>query len=396
MFMKKIRVITFLLAACIILSVFQISMASGSLSKPNIDLPAGWVLEEETPYPDDVSIYDPEGGGYLYYMNPDTYAFVIIYYERVMGDHTLDSMRDRANYNFEEYGSYEYESSGMMEVAGEPAGYVKAADYQYDLYQLFIVTVIDDYFMEIFCGYQFGTQDETNVYTLMNSIATPSQAFDFTIIIVLVVVVVIVIVVVFVVLKLLKRKEKTPKPAELRITAEPPSIVADGSTDSTITIQLFDKSGNPISALADTKVQITATKGKLETPIVTIPKGEDKGITRIISTTESGAAQLSAKADNLESMAINLVFVNRRRYCMHCGSIMEPKAKICARCGKSPPAGKDTKECHSCGSVIPVVARFCSECGTAQTGVEIVCRNCGTVLPAGTRFCNNCGASQKT
>jgi ribosomal protein L40E len=64
---------------------------------------------------------------------------------------------------------------------------------------------------------------------------------------------------------------------------------------------------------------------------------------------------------------MTLNFVEKKRYCMHCGSIMPFTAKLCQKCGNSPPAGADTKTCMNCQSTIPVVAKFCSECGAGQT-----------------------------
>jgi len=157
-----------------------------------------------------------------------------------------------------------------------------------------------------------------------------------------------------------------PAPAQLRIMAEPGSIVADGSAKSVITLQLLDEQGKPISAIADTQVKITATNGKLESPTVTVPKGKAVEQTVIVSSREPGQVPVSAEADGLKGVTITLNFLERKRYCLHCGALMPSRARACENCGKTPPAGVDTKVCHNCGYVIPNVAKFCSECGSGQ------------------------------
>jgi PKD repeat protein/ribosomal protein L40E len=183
---------------------------------------------------------------------------------------------------------------------------------------------------------------------------------------ILLAVIIIIIVISAVIAFLLLRKPKKPVPTQLRITAEPANIVADGQTKSIITLQLLDKNGKPIPAMADTQVQISATNGKLEKPTVVVPKGKDAEKTAIVSSREPGEVPVKAKAEGLKSVTITLNFTEKTRYCMHCGAIMPPRAKACEKCGKAPPAGVDTKVCHNCKSVIPVVAKFCSECGTGQ------------------------------
>ena len=76
---------------------------------------------------------------------------------------------------------------------------------------------------------------------------------------------------------------------------------------------------------------------------------------------------MTAESKGLKSSVLTLNFVEKKRYCMHCGSIMQFTAKLCEKCGNSPPAGADTKTCMNCQSTIPVVAKFCSECGAGQT-----------------------------
>ena len=90
--------------------------------------------------------------------------------------------------------------------------------------------------------------------------------------------------------------------------------------DTVITLQLVDKKGHPIAALADTPIRVTATKGKLESPVVTIPKGKDAEKTVLVSSTETGPAPVSVNAEGLKSITITLNFTERNRYCMHCGT----------------------------------------------------------------------------
>ena len=166
--------------------------------------------------------------------------------------------------------------------------------------------------------------------------------------------------------KFLRRPKKLPVPSQLRITADPTTLIADGETRATITMQLLDKQGNPMPALADTQVRVNAGKGTVESPVVTIPKGKVMERTVLVSSMEAGAVPVSAMAEGLKSITITLNFVERPRYCMHCGTQMASKARACKNCGLMPPAGTDTKLCPKCDSVIPIVAKFCGECGTGQ------------------------------
>jgi ribosomal protein L40E/plastocyanin len=211
-----------------------------------------------------------------------------------------------------------------------------------------------------------STYSRTITLATQPDLPDESTAFPVENVIIIVAVVVVIAVVAFIIYKLLKRPKKPPAPAQLRITAEPANIVADGETKSVITLQLLDKKGTPITAIADTQVKISAAKGKLENPTLVVPKGKDAEQTIIVSSRESGVVPVSAEADGLKGVTITLNFLEKKRYCMHCGAIMPSKAKSCQNCGKTPPAGVDTKVCHNCKSVIPIVAKFCSECGSSQ------------------------------
>jgi YVTN family beta-propeller protein len=175
-----------------------------------------------------------------------------------------------------------------------------------------------------------------------------------------------------IVYKMRKRPKKPPltppppAPTKLMIQAEPTEILADGKTKSTITVQLQDDSNRLMAALADTEVKITTTLGTLETPVVRIPKGKDTEKTVITSSTESGLVTVSASGLGLKTMSTTINFLEKKRFCMHCGALIPFRATRCPKCGRTPPAGLDTKVCKNCNAVVPVVAKFCSECGAGQ------------------------------
>jgi ribosomal protein L40E len=166
--------------------------------------------------------------------------------------------------------------------------------------------------------------------------------------------------------KIHKRPKKPPAPSQLLIQAQPTSLIADGQSKAILTIQLLDKKGKPIPAPQDTEVKITASQGELESPVLKIPKGKEAEKTAVISPTQSGPAIISADAAGLRSISVTLNFLERKRFCMHCGTTMPFKATHCPNCGMPPPAGVDTKTCMNCSAVIPTVAKFCSECGAGQ------------------------------
>jgi cyclophilin family peptidyl-prolyl cis-trans isomerase/ribosomal protein L40E len=158
----------------------------------------------------------------------------------------------------------------------------------------------------------------------------------------------------------------SPSPSKFKVTLEPSELIADGKSKATITIQLLDNQGKPIQAAADTPVKVTTAKGKIENDLITIPRGKDTQNTVIVSSKESGPAMLKFDSEGYEQLTINVNFMERLRYCMHCGASNSSGAKVCRICGKSPPAGLDTKVCENCQNVLPIIARFCNECGAGQ------------------------------
>jgi len=179
------------------------------------------------------------------------------------------------------------------------------------------------------------------------------------------------------VILLMKRKpkpppkpvEKVPKPAALRIAADPTELLSDGKSTSTITIELLDEEGKPIKASENIEVRLSATLGKITSP-VTIKAGESTGKATLTSSAEFGEGKVSAESKGLKGASTSLTFVERKRYCMHCGTRMMLDVNICPKCGRAPPSGVDVKVCPGCGEVIPIVAKFCSNCGARQPETE--------------------------
>ena len=61
------------------------------------------------------------------------------------------------------------------------------------------------------------------------------------------------------------------KPSHIKVTANPVSIVADGSSKSALTVQLLDDKDVPVVASSDVVVELFAAKGKLDRLKIAIP-----------------------------------------------------------------------------------------------------------------------------
>jgi PKD repeat protein/RNA polymerase subunit RPABC4/transcription elongation factor Spt4 len=206
----------------------------------------------------------------------------------------------------------------------------------------------------------------SDTVTIVITVKEAAAGFPYWILIPIIIAIVVVAVVVWYFLKKRKPKEKTPKPSKIRVTVDPTAIMADGSSTSTLTIELLDSEGKPVSAVADTEITLVSSLGQVKKPVVKIPKGKVSEKTGLVASKETGTATVSADAKNLDRAVITVTFLEKKRYCMHCGSKMTLTAKRCPQCGKSPPAGVDTKTCKNCEAVIPAVANFCAECGASQ------------------------------
>ena len=167
-------------------------------------------------------------------------------------------------------------------------------------------------------------------------------------------------------LKMRKPKEKVPEPTVIRLTSDKNELYGDGKSTTTIKIELLDEEGKAVPTPNDLEVNLTTNMGHLPKTVV-IPAGESRGTVTLMSSTDTGNVKVMATAKNLKNGLLNLTFIEKKRYCMHCGARMPPDAERCPVCGKMPPSGKDVKKCPNCGAIIPATAKFCSECGAKQT-----------------------------
>jgi hypothetical protein len=211
--MKKSLTVIGCILFCLAIS-FPIVSCATSISKPTVTLPENWYIESETPYPDEYSEYDPEGAGLIVFWDGVNSDFVMLYYEKAP-DYTLteSALKSKAANMFLEYhADYPLDESGIMDIAGEVAGYAIGYDSEQDWYRLELAFVKNGVFLNAYAVYDATDEDWNEVKSLLDSISIgdANGGFPWLLIIVpIVVAVVVIIVVIF----LLKRRKKPVKPS---------------------------------------------------------------------------------------------------------------------------------------------------------------------------------------
>ena len=140
------------------------AMSCGDLARPMIDyVPADWSLLSLTPYEEAIYLgeYD-EQSGLIEYVNQDTYDTIQIFYERAPGwDFTPSDLERDADSIFRRDLEYIPDQTGVMMVAGATAGYAKGYDPDFELYDLEIILVLDNVYLDVYAGYASpGAEDE--------------------------------------------------------------------------------------------------------------------------------------------------------------------------------------------------------------------------------------------
>jgi len=88
----------------------------------------------------------------------------------------------------------------------------------------------------------------------------------------------------------------TPAPASIHLSADPESIVADGTSTSTITAQVLDAAGQPVPNVT---VLFDSTRGSI--PASAITDNEGKATVTLRSSTVAGDAEVRARVGSLAS-----------------------------------------------------------------------------------------------
>jgi hypothetical protein len=219
--MRKQTIIAVLLAACIISTVIPSSIALESLSKPTVNVPTNWRLDNETPYPNIEGEHDPEGSGLLEYVDQEDSDSVFIYYESALGmTYSNDALEAEVVAVFQKYRNDSISESGIMTVAGVSAGYAKGINSEYDYWILDLVFVENNYYIYVSAAYDPNLEDENQVTSLINSInvgAAEGEDFAAGGFIIIGAIIVVAVLVAVIVYKIMKRPKKPPAPTTIRL-----------------------------------------------------------------------------------------------------------------------------------------------------------------------------------
>ena len=168
---RKLAGIVGCIIAIIVLAVTAISC--GDLARPMIAyVPADWSLLSLTPYEEALYIgeYDDKSG-LIEYVNQDTYDIIQIFYERAPGsDLTPSALVQDADDIFQRDLEYMPDETGIMVVAGTTAGYARGYDPDFELYDLEIILVLDNVYLDVYAGYA-SPEAEDEIMDMIDSIS---------------------------------------------------------------------------------------------------------------------------------------------------------------------------------------------------------------------------------
>ena len=228
--MKNQHLVVILLAAVLVVAAAAPLCAAATLAKPNVTIPSGWELYDETAYPNAVAEHDSQGAGLLEYENTETYDYVMIYYENKPSQSysSADLQSEVESIFYRDHTDLTLDESGVDTFAGVQAGYAKTYDATYDVYHLELVLIKGNYYMNIYAVYDATNTAENTVNSLINSISVDSGLFSGSMLYIIIGIIVVIVVVVVVLVLVMKRKKKAvaPMPAyqgNMSIPPPPPS-----------------------------------------------------------------------------------------------------------------------------------------------------------------------------
>ena len=168
---KKLAGIIGCIIAIIVIAVTATSC--GDLARPMIDyLPTDWSLLSLTPYEEEIyeGEYDDQSG-LIEYVNQVTYDSIQIFYEQAPNwDLTPSDLEQDADDIFQRDLGYTPDETGIMAIAGTTAGYAKGYDFEFDIYDLELVLVLDHVYVDVYAGYA-TPEVEDQILDMIDSIS---------------------------------------------------------------------------------------------------------------------------------------------------------------------------------------------------------------------------------
>ena len=168
---KKLPGIIGCIIAIILIAVTATSCSA--LPRPMIDyLPTNWERVGLTPYEEGIfeGEYDDQSG-LIEYWNQVTGDSIQIFYERAPNwDLTPSALEQDADDIFQRDIGYMPDETGIMAIAGTTAGYAKGYDLEFDLYDLELVLVLDQVYMDVYAVYA-TSEVENQILDMIDSIS---------------------------------------------------------------------------------------------------------------------------------------------------------------------------------------------------------------------------------
>ena len=157
-----------------IIVIVVITTSPGVLPRPTIDYkPINWELLGLTPYEEGVYAgeYD-DHSGLIEYMNQVTYDGIQVYYERApQQDLTPSALEQDADAIFRRDLGYIPDETGIMPIAETIAGYAKGYDSEFDIYDLELVLVLDQVYVNVYAFYDSIPEVEDQILDMIDSIS---------------------------------------------------------------------------------------------------------------------------------------------------------------------------------------------------------------------------------
>jgi len=215
---KQHGIVIVLMLAIVIFVAVPLSRAEQSLSPPSVTPPSNWHLSSQTVYPNGPSEHDPAGGGSVEYTDSTNGDFVMLYYEKAQSTtYTSADLKSEAESIFaRDQTNVTMSDSGTMQIAGVTAGFAKGIEPGFSIYDLELVFIKGNYYINAFAFYDNTTQSQNNVNALLNSVNTSggNPLFSGTTLYILIGVVAAIVVVAVIIVVMRSRKKNPQQPAQ--------------------------------------------------------------------------------------------------------------------------------------------------------------------------------------